>query len=170
MHLTRWRRPTILSRPFDAYRRWSVRRGSGRMIRRDGGPYLERHYLLRLGARFTAFLHCFWRDDPDPLHCHPWPWGRIILHGRYREHYHDGTHSDFGPGHVVWRRQALVLHRVELLTDRVWTVFWHWRACRGPKGWGFMHPEGWKPARETGDAELRRMRGFIFPWKAPKAS
>ncbi len=144
---------------------WMHERGSARMITRDGGlDYLERFYLWSIPLRRlpkSGFLHTFWMDDPDPLHDHPWAWGRLILRGRYREHYHDGTHKDCGPGHIVWHRSAIALHRVELLTPSVTTVFWHWRRERV---WGFMHPDHWHPTGEK-EQDGRPLRGWIFPRK-----
>lgn len=118
---------------------WLKRRGSAKMVTRGGEDYLWRVYLYasNWGRIRRAFFHVFCMDDPDPLHNHPWDWGRIILWGRYREHYLDRPCADFGPGHVVWRRGAGVRHRVELLSDKVYTIFWH-----GPRNreWGFFHP------------------------------
>lgn len=135
-------------------------RGSAKMISRGGKPYLERFYLLALG-HFKVFAHVFHQDDPDPRHCHPFAWGRLILRGSYREHYHDGTSAVFGPGHVVWYRDARVLHRVELLTPTVATIFWHWREWRV---WGFMHPGGWQQT-PIGAQDLRESTGRVFPRK-----
>ncbi len=159
-----------LERRFLNWQGWMHGRRSARMIRRqingfsEWFDYLERFHLLQLPFKwFSVFLHRFWLNDPDPLHCHPWPWGRLIVWGRYREHYIDGTYRDFGPGHVVWRRDAMAFHRVELLSDYVWTVFWHWRRCRQ---WGFLQPSGeWVPAEEVVDAEKRPTVGWLFPRK-----
>lgn len=139
---------------------WMADRGSWRMITRDGADYLERFYLLAVGP-LRVFLHVFWMDDPDPPHDHPWPFGRVILSGAYREHYHDGTWRDFGPGHVLPYRDARVLHRVELITPRVVTLFWHWRRRRD---WGFLYPGGWQAVPE-GEKDGRPMSGWLFPRK-----
>ena len=140
-------------------------RGSAKMVSRNGLAYLERRYLWRFkGLPFfpeAGFLHTFWMDDPDPPHDHPWAWGRIILSGSYREWYHDGTYTDCGPGHIVWRRDALSLHRVELLSDRVTTIFWHWRRERV---WGFLHGNGWRQT-SPGAQDGRSFIGHIFPRK-----
>ncbi len=145
---------------FERWQVWMGLRGSFKAIMRDGEAYLDRYYLLAVRG-FCTFLHTFWMDDPDPLHDHPWPWGRVILRGRYREHYHDGTFADCGPGHVVWRRQARVLHRVELLTESVTTLFWHWRRERT---WGFVHSDGWRPTPDEGQ-DGRPIQGWLFPRK-----
>lgn len=151
----------VLALAYDVWNRWMHARGSAKMVMRGGVDYLERRYLLALG-RLRVFLHRFWLNDPDPLHDHPWAWGRLILRGRYREHYIDGTFADCGPGHLVLYRDARVFHRVELLTPTCTTIFWHWGRYRH---WGFMMPEGWRPTpAESSDA--RPMRGVIFPRKA----
>ncbi len=158
-------------RLFLRWQGWMHRRGSARMIMRQVPPphgpwcdYLERFLLLRVPfGRFSVFLHCFWLDDPDPPHDHPWPWGRIILSGRYREHYVDGTNTDCGPGHVVWRREAMAFHRVELLGGPVWTIFWHWKRRRQ---WGFLELYNeWVSAASVDVAEKRTTVGWIFPRK-----
>ena len=145
----------------ELWNEWMHERGSAKMVIREGRDYLERRYLLRLGHAFAAFLHTFWMSDPDPLHDHPWPWGRLILRGRYREYYLDGTFKDFGPGHIVWRRDAMALHRVELLTESVTTIFWHWERCRV---WGFLLDGEWRPTPEEGQ-DGRPWSGIIFPRK-----
>lgn len=146
---------------FERWRAWAHARGTGKMIVRGGLDYLERIYLLALRG-FASFFHVFHQDDPDPLHDHPWAWGRIIVWGEYREHYHDGTWQDCGPGHVVWYRDARTLHRVELLTETVATIFWHWKRWRT---WGFMHSDGvWRPTPEEAQ-DGRVMVGWLFPRK-----
>ena len=169
----------MLAAVFNRWRSWMFGRGSAKMVYRDGKPYLERHYLLAIGngrlrnsflfrkRKLKVFFHTFWMSDPDPLHDHPWDWGRVIVRGSYREFYLDGTFRDFGPGHVVWRRNAECLHRVELLTSSVCTIFWHWRRRRT---WGFLHPEGWRPTPDEGQ-DGRPLVGTLFPRKigpAPK--
>lgn len=150
---------------------WLTRRGSAKMVRRLGGlRYLWRVYLLavprwvRWWVRRSTF-HTFYMSDPDPLHDHPWDWGRLILHGRYREHRADGTYTDCGPGHIVWRRPAEDLHRVELLTPSVSTIFWHGKRRRT---WGFRYDAGgfwaWRPAPDHGQ-DGRPLRGIFLPRK-----
>lgn len=148
-------------RLFDRWNQWMFDRGSSKMIIRNGMAYLERRYLLKI-RDFSVFLHTFYQDDPDPPHDHPWPFGRVIICGRYREHYHDGTYADFGPGHIVWRRSARELHRVELI-DRVpvTTIFWHWKRRRT---WGFLHAHGWRATSESGQ-DGRPTKDMFFPRK-----
>jgi len=145
---------------FARWNAWMHARGSAKMVTRAGRRYLERRYLVAV-RNFAAFLHTFWMDDPDPLHDHPWWWGRIILSGRYREHYIDGTFQDCGPGHVVWLRDPRTLHRVELLTESCTTIFWRWRRVRP---WGFLEPTGWRPTTDK-DSDGRPYRGIVFPRK-----
>jgi hypothetical protein len=140
---------------------WLKRRGSYKKIVRNKQDYLERYYLLLLRPVFGLFYHIFHSDDPDKLHTHPWPWGRLIVKGHYREHYADGTYRDFGPGHIVLYRHPTMYHRIEILTPQVHTLFWrfqHWGE------WGFLQDTGWRSTRETGEADLRGMRGVLFPW------
>ena len=156
---------------------WLKRRGSAKMVTRDGLDYLWRVYLLaRTSAKGVerVLFHVFHMDDPDPLHNHPWWWGRIILWGRYREHYLDGTYADCGPRHIVWMREAKEAHRVELLSDKVYTIFFHgartnvwgfyrpYRSAYGGKCWAF------KPA--TDDAQDgREIVGTFLPRKIGEA-
>lgn len=73
------------------------------IIRRDGGEYLRRGYILQdlLGERSfedrpSMFLHQFVGDDPyDEVHTHPWEWGvSIILDGAYQETRYDWCKPD----------------------------------------------------------------------------
>ena len=144
-------------------RDWLQNRGSAKMVTRLGGrDYLWRVYLLALrhGPIERVMWHTFYRDDPDPLHNHPWDWGRIIVRGWYREHSPD-SYVDCGPGHIVWRRPATSFHRVELITPTVSTIFWH-----GPRynTWGFNHPDGFRPAPDQGQ-DGRPLVGTILPRK-----
>lgn len=141
--------------------RWMERRGSHRSISRDGQPYLERYFLLRLG-RCALFLHVFLDSDIDDVHDHPWPWSRLILKGSYREHHHDWTFDDCGPGNLVLWRPARDLHRVELTDGLVWTLFFHGPRCRQ---WGFYEKGEWIAAEHLGvdSRKAATARGWIFP-------
>ena len=152
---------------FDRIADWMYERGSAKMVKRNGRDYLERFYLFdleqvrRVGLPEPVFAHNFYMDDPDPLHDHPWDWGRVIRTGWYREDYIDGSSTICGPGHIVLRRQAEVLHRVELLTPTVSTIFWHWERRRV---WGFMTADGWRPTPDQGQ-DGRKMKGIFLPRK-----
>ena len=50
------------------------------------------------------------------MHDHPWVNVSVVLSGRYREHFHDGTSVVRKPGHIVFRG-ARTLHRIELLSE-----------------------------------------------------
>lgn len=162
---------------------WLKRRGSAKMVTRDGLDYLWRVYLLaRTSAKGVerVFFHVFCMSDPDPLHSHPWWWGRIILWGRYREYYLDSTYADCGPGHIVWRRDARDAHRVELLSDKVYTIFWHgareavwgfWKPFIHPRlGNGVWNGRSYEfhPAPEEAQ-DGREIRGTFLPRKVGEA-
>ena len=105
----------------------------------DGAPYLERYFVAHRGTT-TVYLHRFVGSDGDELHDHPWPWAAsLILAGSYREHRMTAVHGlktcarVFKPGSVNVLR-GTDHHRVELLTDEVWTLF---VAHGKSKGWGF---------------------------------
>lgn len=105
------------------------------------GDYLHRWHLVPRNRWVNAYLHRFHESDGPDVHDHPWCNVSIILRGRYREHSHDGTYRDRGPGAVIFRG-ARVLHRLELLDGPVTTLF-----LTGPRRrvWGFMTPRGWIP-------------------------
>lgn len=103
------------------------------------GDYLRRWYILRRRNELGCiYLHHFQRSDSDrALHDHPWPWTTIILQGSYREHTLNGMEIRH-PGDVI-SRQAEDLHRIELLTPEVWTLFLTGAVERQ---WGFRLPDG----------------------------
>ncbi len=117
-------------------------------------PYLYRNFLAGKEVPVEQpglLLHKFVSSDLDgELHNHPWRWSvSFILTGRYREHrstprnkdfkkkkqilFKPPTVQEFGPGDHNFIA-ANDFHRVELLTDEVWTLFLH-----GPRTqtWGF---------------------------------
>ncbi len=105
--------------------------------------YLRRWFIWPRNQWFNAYLHRFGASDDDrAVHDHP-AWNiSIILSGRYREHFHDGTSRVRRPGQVIFRG-AKTLHRLELLTPTVTTIW-----ISGPKRrvWGFLTPShGWIP-------------------------
>lgn len=133
-----------------------------RTIMREGSPYLTRIYLTpstgRLGKwwrdRFAGrFLHCFHKSDSDGLHNHPWRDARsVILRGAYYEERaracytngervrpHDVEKCEWAR-RIYWPGDTNTItehdwHRVELLSDTVWTLFT--AGARHGKGWGF---------------------------------
>lgn len=131
-------------------------------------PYLRRWWFCRTKL-FSAYLHRFGSsDDARAVHDHPAANLSIVLAGRYREHFHDGTYKDRGPGSIVFR-QARLLHRLELLTPTVTTLFFF-----GPRTreWGFMtqddgwiHHDEWEAycnARAPTTAEMRAMMDAVM--------
>jgi hypothetical protein len=103
-------------------------------IDRPGGVrYLDRYYVggwspatRRPGP--AVFLHHFLgSDDTMTVHSHPWVWAAsLILVGAYREYRCDpeGAVSvrDYLPGEVNILQPG-DRHRIELLTEDVWTLF-----------------------------------------------
>ena len=144
-----------------AFMNYMIRRGSHRKIHRDQEEYMERFYLLKTWAKRALFLHLFLASDIDDVHDHPWPWFRLILFGWYREWYHDGTYTDCGPGHFVFR-SARVLHRVEILHGPVLTLFGHGKRCRK---WGFIVRGVWRmhPGQDDKKGKPARTKGWLLP-------
>lgn len=117
----------------------------GRVITRGYGeePYLERYYLFR--RRWMSFrvpswvpgvyLHRFVASDDAELHNHPWSAVSLILSGGYVESRLDGTQRTLGPGSVNGISPD-TFHRVDLLWDECWTLFFY-GAKRQP--WGFLN-------------------------------
>lgn len=105
------------------------------------GNYLHRWHLIPRNRWANVYLHRFHESDGPDVHDHPWFNVSIVLRGAYREHSHDGTYRDRGPGAVVFR-QARVLRRLEILSGPVTTLF-----LTGPRRrvWGFVTAAGWVP-------------------------
>lgn len=126
--------------------RWLAKRGSRRMIERDGAPYLERYFIYR-GKKLSIYLHRFWASDPDTVHDHPWSSLSWIIKGGYREHFADGTYIDRKTGEKTLR-DATTFHRVDLnkaCPGSVWTLFFTWKRKRD---WGFLTKNGWVAAKD----------------------
>lgn len=142
---------------------WLEDRGSAKMITREGGrDYLWRAFLLRMPDLPQVYLlHTFYMSDPDPPHDHPWDWGRLILRGRYTEHRPGLPAVECGPGHLVRRRAAEELHRVELITPSVTTLFWHWPRRRR---WCFLRDGELVPVPDA-ERDVRPLRGHVLPRK-----
>ena len=113
------------------------------VYRRSKEPYLTRYYIFR--KRFSwlpsLYLHCFHSSDEDmELHNHPWNNSiSLILSGSYREEIRDKNDNIvtriLSPGNLNFIR-AEDFHRVDLVTDKVWTLF-----LSGSKvqSWGFWN-------------------------------
>jgi hypothetical protein len=114
------------------------------IYRRDNNKYLTRYYVFRKPFKWmpSVYLHCFHASDED-LELHNHDWNRsvsFILTGSYLE---ERLNSDnkivtriLKPGMMNYIR-AKDFHRVELQSDRVWTLFISGSKAHG-KGWGFI--------------------------------
>ncbi len=148
---------------FKRFLDWMERRGSYRMISREGRPYMERYYLLSVAGR-ALFLHRFWGSDPDGTHCHPWTFIVMIIRGAYFEETLDGLLTYCAAGRLRFS-QAERLHAVRIppsLEGKVWTLFAHGKRWRD---WGFVAGPGepWRSAKELGLQDEREMTGWLFP-------
>jgi hypothetical protein len=122
------------------------------MDRANDKPYLLRYYLLirnRVNFPFNVFIHKFMKGDEDDIHDHPWGFFHIILSGGYWEYItvnDDGETLNQGmkkvwrpPGH--WNiASTKYKHKVELGSEKPWTIFIPFgkRAVNEP--WGFWEP------------------------------
>lgn len=147
-----------------SFTQWLKDRGSWRDIRRKGGsPYLERFFLAKVKG-WSAYLHLFHDSDEGPwVHDHPWWNVSIVLAGRYREWYADGTYKDRKAGDIVFR-QAQVAHRIEIPEEckgKVWSLFITGKRWRE---WGFFMPE-WTEASKVTVVRGRDfdLKGWLFP-------
>lgn len=153
----------------DMFLGWLERRGSFRMIERDGKPYLGRYIIARFPGKRAIYLHQFWTSDPDDVHDHPWPNMSIILSGGYREHYHDGTYVDRRP--LSWTmRDATTLHRIEVAEGTEGTAWTLFITGKRKRQWGFLTKDGWQPANEYDRQPVEVYgRDFIYKgWLFPK--
>ncbi len=153
----------MLAKLFDTWCEWMKRRGSWKVISRDGDPYMERFYLLKF-AGCALFLHRFWRSDPDGVHDHPWAFVRLIVRGWYFEQSLDGQLRLYEAGSFLFS-QAERMHAVRIddgMRGKVWTLFAHGRRWRK---WGFITAPGqpWISAQQMGESDPRPMKGWLFP-------
>ena len=146
--------------------KWLEKRGSWRMIKRNGDPYLKRFYLFN-SKWFMVDLHNILASDPDDLHDHP-SWNITVLTGgAYLEHELDGTVSFRTPGFIRLRSPEQ-LHRLEVPEGytSAWSIFIRFKKIRT---WGFLTSEGWIKAseysRENVDIQGRdfELKGRLFP-------
>ncbi len=114
------------------------------IYRRDNHKYLTRYYVFRKPFKWmpSVYLHCFHASDED-LELHNHDWNRsvsFILTGSYLEERLNSANEIvtriLKPGMFNYIR-ASDFHRVELQSDRVWTLFISGSKARG-KGWGFI--------------------------------
>lgn len=118
---------------------WITRNRPTRLIKLDGKPYLERHFVAEfMGICF--YLHRFVRDDNERhLHDHPWLHAfSIVLHGHYKEqrgiakqYAGNDYHIDWGFRNVRWfnyiprRHHEAAVHRIVNIKPETWTLFFH---------------------------------------------
>lgn len=121
-------------------------------------PYLERYSVLRIGS-FHLLLHRFLKDDPAPLHDHPWAFSAsMIICGKYIQHRR-------WKKHVVRWFNVLggdTFHRLEFFPGvYTWSLFFTTGIV---KPWGML--EG-KIADLTPDAQYSsQYRGdYVLSWK-----
>lgn len=110
---------------------WAVSLGRYKDLPRRGETYMTRLHGLSTNV-LGAFLHRFWKSDPEGLHCHPWRWWiSIVLTGGYWEILYGEAPRWRGPGSIVFR-QGRVFHRVILPEGGkpTWTLFLRGRRVR----------------------------------------
>lgn len=114
--------------------------------RPNGEPYLVRYYLIgglpdneNTNRRFKVFLHRFLSgDEEEELHNHPWERSvSLILSGGYKEERRFGDFVEsrtIKPGMLNFIN-ADDFHRVDLLEDEAWTLFFAGKLTG--RSWGF---------------------------------
>ena len=147
---------------------WLKRRGSWRMIQRNGSDYLERYFLLRVGRR-NVYLHRVWQNDPDDPHTHPWWSCSIIVKGGYTESFLGGATFLRKRGDIVFR-DPNSFHRLSLpegaAPGSTWTIF---ITGSRKKSWGFMTKDGYQDAGEYSREDVAIhgldfvLKGVLFP-------
>lgn len=113
------------------------------IYRRDNNKYLTRYYIFRKPLKWlpSIYLHCFHASDED-LELHNHDWNRsvsFILTGSYLEERlinNKVVTRILKPGMMNYIR-ASDFHRVELQSDRVWTLFISGSKAKA-SGWGFI--------------------------------
>lgn len=145
---------------------WMVSRGSARLIKRDGKPYLLRHYLIRT-KYFNILLHRFYQpDDGGPrgnqTHDHPWANLSVVLTGGYRELFHDGSLFIRNPGYIG-ARPARLLHRIHSLLGEPGDTFTLFLTLQRTRTWGFFQGN-------FDEVTSRTMDENIKGWFLPKGS
>lgn len=124
------------------------------MIPRDySEKYMERYYGLSTGI-LGIYLHCFWADDDDGLHDHPWHSISIPLRGGFFEEMPERQNVPFGPTITKFRRPFIPVlrtkyaaHRITLpagKSGQVWSLFIRFGLKR--RKWGFYRNGKWEPA------------------------
>ena len=142
--------------------RWLKKRGRYRMIPRDGNEkYLERFYILST-SWVGIYLHCFWADDDDGLHDHPWNSMSLPLRGGFFEEIPEDQNLPCGPTINKFRRPLIPVlrskyaaHRITLPSGqegKVWSLFIRFGFKR--RKWGFYRNGIWQPAEVQSRKEI----------------
>lgn len=102
----------------------------------------------------NVFLHRYLRNDPEDMHCHPWPNASVVLRGWYIEDTPEGRFTR-RPGDVVLR-PANGRHAIIEIDPGTLSLF-----VTGPKEreWGF-YPEG-EFVHHTEYTAWRRRMGLL---------
>jgi len=119
-----------------------------------GRNYLTRYFIIPRNRWFNIYLHKYTgSDDNRALHDHPWWSMSILLKGEIQEYQHlkaysvHGDKTNFNMLKIIgiWHfipkfRPAEYTHRIELLSNTAWTLFFTGPAIRQ---WGFHCRKGW---------------------------
>lgn len=144
--LTRWLATRLVTRVVERV----FDREPDLVLRRDGGIYLNRWWLIPRNSLFNVYLHEFLgSDDERALHDHPYVSISLCLSGRLRERYlRRGVETEhkIHPGAVVFRG-AKYTHRMVVDLPGL-TLF-----LTGPRVrvWGFHCERGWVGHEEFTD-------------------
>lgn len=141
------------------------------IYRRDKDPYLTRHYVFRKPVWWmpSVYIHCFHSSDEDfELHNHPFDYSfSLILSGSYKEEYRVGIKGNYQvksrilkPGMTNYV-PANKFHRVDLLNDKVWTIF---ISGRKTQDWGFWNRDTdeyvqWEEHERRGKLKQQQTKG-----------
>lgn len=128
----------------------------------DGSVYLERYTLADLSNHGHVYINRFLRPDEDlELHGHPWAAMSFVLLGSFREERRTGAPPTYGVTTIEHHAgEAYIIadddyHRVELITQEVWTLF-----VTGPHlhSWAFWDRTS---GRYTPQREFIESKGLI---------
>ena len=104
--------------------------------------YMRRHHLLRTRFLSLRVHHILRPDSTTDVHDHPWHFISLVLHGRYRERFLDGTTAWRHRWSVAFKR-AGTAHTIDIVSGDVWTLV----LCGpilGDGAWGFFVDGKWE--------------------------
>ena len=111
------------------------------ILRDDGELYLTRYYIFRKPVWWmpSIYIHCFHSSDHDEeLHNHGWNRSlSLILKGSYKEEYRENNQvksRTLKAGCCNYITKD-TFHRIDLVTDKVWTLFIS--GTKSNPNWGF---------------------------------